>query len=176
MIPLRPGSGVRDATAESPDALATRLAIAAGGKHTNPKDALGAAKLPLDLVPSTIQAYASVSFAEGALKYGKYNWRAIGVRASIYTAAAMRHLQKWHNGEERDPETNVPHLASVIACVGIILDARHAGRLNDDRPPACDMAALERELTGVFEHLRGLHADKTPKHWTIADELPEWVP
>lgn len=156
--------------------VANQLAQAPGAKHTNPKDAIGSNKLPLDLVPSTIQAYAAISFSEGALKYGKYNWRAIGVRASIYTAAAQRHLQKWFNGEECDPDTHVPHLASVLACVGILLDARAVGRLNDDRPPRAPMADIERELTAVFEHLRVLHADKNPKHWTIADDLPEWVP
>ena len=47
-------------------------------KPTNPKDAIGAAKLPLHLVPDTLRIYAAMAFAEGASKYGAYNWRAAG--------------------------------------------------------------------------------------------------
>jgi hypothetical protein len=138
-------------------------------KDTNPKDAIGSTKLPLNLVPSTLQAYAAVSFAEGASKYGAFNWRIAGVRASIYVAALQRHLMKWFNGEECDPKTKVPHLASVIACAGIILDARSCGKLTDDRPPAVDMERLIAELEDVVKHVYGLHAHMQPHHNTIAD-------
>jgi hypothetical protein len=78
-------------------------------KPTNPKDAIGSTKLPLNLVPDSLTAYAALSFAEGASKYGSYNWRVAGVRASIYKAALERHLKKWWNGEECDPKTKVPY-------------------------------------------------------------------
>ncbi len=104
-------------------------------KSTNPKDRIATDKLPLDLVPDTISAFAALAFAEGAAKYGAYNWRVAGVRASIYRAALDRHLKSWWNGENEDPFTGVPHLASIIACAGILLDAEIAGKLTDDRPP-----------------------------------------
>jgi len=56
-------------------------------KPTNPKDALAVSKLPLHLVPDTVKLYAALAFAEGAAKYGGYNWRVAGVHASVYRSA-----------------------------------------------------------------------------------------
>jgi hypothetical protein len=138
-------------------------------KDTNPKDAIGATKLPMHLVPSSVMTYASLAFLEGALKYGKYNWRVAGVRASIYIDAMHRHLHKFQNGEWADPETNVPHLASIIACAGILLDARECGKLTDDRPPAVDYRLAIDSLMPVIEDLKQLHSDRNPYHYTIED-------
>ena len=49
-------------------------------KASNPKDAIGSRKLMLHVVPSTVDIYAALGFTEGALKYGKFNWRVAGVR------------------------------------------------------------------------------------------------
>lgn len=140
-------------------------------KPTNPKDAIGASKLPLHLVPDTLRLYAAMAFAEGASKYGAYNWRAAGVRASIYKSALERHLAKWWNGEDCDAKTGVPHLASVIACAAIILDADACDKLNDDRPPPVDIAAMcevfEKTVADVLE----MNRDKNPHHWTADDFL-----
>ncbi len=106
-------------------------------KPTNPKDALAVSKLPLHLVPDTVKVYAALAFAEGAAKYGGYNWRVAGVRASVYRSALERHLAKWWNGEWADEKTGVPHLASIIACAGILLDAnvgRQASPMTGHRP------------------------------------------
>jgi len=141
-------------------------------KPTNPKDAIGSTKLPLHLVPATMKVFAALAFTEGAAKYGAYNWRAAGVRASIYKSAMERHLEKWWNGEDVDPSTQVPHLASVLACAGIILDAALCGKLNDDRPPAAPISEEIDASEATVKALLALHADKNPKHWTQADMLP----
>lgn len=138
-------------------------------KPTNPKDALAVAKLPLHLVPDTIEAYAALAFAEGASKYGAYNWRVAGVLASVYHSALKRHLASWHNGEEADPVTGVPHLASVIACAGILLDAQLCGKLTDDRPPPADVAGRIRSAEAEVAKIFALFADRAPRHFTIAD-------
>jgi hypothetical protein len=135
-------------------------------KPTNPKDAVGSTKLPLDLVPDTLEVFAALAFAEGASKYGAYNWRASGVRASIYRAALDRHLKKWWNGENVDPKTKVPHLASVMACAGIILDADAMGKLTDDRPPKVDLGKLIEEHEAIVAHLYKLHDGMNPTHHT----------
>ena len=57
----------------------------------NPKDALGLKKLPLNLWPNTATALGCISMSNGALKYGRSNFRAIGARASVYYSAARRH-------------------------------------------------------------------------------------
>lgn len=135
-------------------------------KPTNPKDAVGSTKLPLDLVPDTLHLYAATSFAEGASKYGNYNWRVAGVRASIYKAALERHLKKWWNGEDADEVTGVHHLASVIACAAILLDAKVVGKLTDDRPPKAEIAKLITELEGTVKHLYKLHEHINQVHHT----------
>lgn len=139
-------------------------------KPTNPKDAIGCSKLPLDLVPDTLLVHAATAFAEGASKYGSYNWRVAGVRASIYRAAMGRHLMKWWNGEDCDPKTLVHHLASVIACAGILLDAEECYKLNDDRPPSVDMGSMISDMEHVVRWVRELNKGKAPHHHVEADK------
>lgn len=140
-----------------------------GLKPSNPKDAVGATKLPLDLVPATAIAMASLAHLDGALKYGKWNWRDAGVRSSIYVAAAIRHIQKWNNGEECDADSGVHHLGHALACINILVDSMAQGNLTDDRPPSIDITAFMNALTGDVKRLTELHADKNPKHFTIED-------
>lgn len=138
-------------------------------KPTNPKDAIGSNKLPLHLWPATATAMGSVGFLNGLLKYGRANFRAIGIRASVYVDAAERHLKAWFEGEEFDPDDDVPHLAAALACIAIIVDARAAGKMVDDRQVAGGYRALVDELTPHVARLKALHAAHDPKHYTIAD-------
>lgn len=71
-------------------------------KDTNPKDRMAITKLDLSLFPTTAKAYGALAMTEGDLKYGGYNYRTAGVKASVYYAAANRHLDKWFNGEWAD--------------------------------------------------------------------------
>lgn len=100
----------------------------------NPKDRMGALKVPLALVPPAVLIYAALAFSEGARKYGAYNWRTKRVRKTVYIEAAMRHLQALLDGEDLDPDSRYPHEAKVIACMGILLDAKANGTEIDDRP------------------------------------------
>lgn len=139
-------------------------------KATNPKEAIGDTKLNLSVVPDTMLLYAATAFTEGALKYGSYNWRAAGVRASTYIAAHRRHVAKWWNGERCDPKTKVHHLANAMACLAIVLDAELVGKLTDDRPPKADMAGLIESLEGTVKHLKEMSAGLTPHHYTEAED------
>ncbi|MDE2104021.1 MAG: hypothetical protein KGL39_42685 [Patescibacteria group bacterium] len=139
-------------------------------KLTNPKDAIGVGKLPMHLVPTSVAVYASLAFLEGALKYGKFNWRVAGVRFSVYLDAMLRHLVKLADGEWADATTQVPHLASVIACCGILLDARDIGKLTDDRAPAKPgTSAQVDELQRAVSHLKSVFRDCQPHQFTITD-------
>jgi len=140
------------------------------GKPSNPKDLIGCNKVPLSLVPASALAYAALAHLNGALKYGAWNWRKAGVKTSIYLDAALRHLYEWQNGEECDPEDGVPHLAAALACINIIIDAREAGMLTDDRPPSIAIGAEIRRMQANVITLKNVHAEKNPKHWTIEDE------
>lgn len=140
------------------------------GKDTNPKDMIGDTKLNLGLVPDTLQVMAALAFTEGATKYGSYNWRVAGIRNSVYHAALKRHLAKWWNGEDKDETTGVPHLASVIACAAIILDATLAGKATDDRPPKAAVSELIDSMVEKVAHLKEMHKDKNPHHHTALDQ------
>lgn len=138
-------------------------------KDTNPKDAIGSTKLPMHLIPGTAKAVMAIAFLEGALKYGKYNWRVAGVRASIYADALERHLEKWKNGEDEDPYTRVPHLASIMACAAILIDAATCGKLTDDRPPRAPASSYIDTLAEHVRYLQDLYVNETPHQYTIED-------
>lgn len=140
-----------------------------GEKPTNPKDAIATNKLPLHLWPETASAYGAMGFLDGALKYGRTNWRHAGVRASIYYDAARRHLAAWFEGEDTDPQSGVPHLGHALACIAILVDAKEAGKLNDDRAYPGGYAGLPQRFESLVAELRAKHADKNPQHYTIIE-------
>lgn len=144
-------------------------------KDTNPKDVIAAGKAHLTCVPSSLTAFAAMSFFEGASKYGAMNWRHAGIKTSVYLNALKRHLDKYISGEEHDADTLVPHLASIIACAGIILDATLHGTCEDDRfDDSPESIELIKRVEHVQNHLRELHKDKNPKHYTKnREDAPE---
>jgi hypothetical protein len=104
-----------------------------GYPDDNPKTAFGEAKVKLSDTPTVgIQDMGKV-FTGGAAKYGRFNWRDHAVSATVYYDAAQRHLMAWFKGEDIDPESGVSHLAHVMACCNILMDAENHGKLNDNR-------------------------------------------
>jgi len=140
-------------------------------KGTNPKQAVGDGKLPLHLVPATMEAFASLAFLEGGLKYGAHNYKAIGVQNSTYYAAALRHLKKWWSGQETDPKTQIPHLSSALACIAIIADGVVTGNSTDDRPPATPVAEWIDANADLVGRVKALYANCKPRHFTIKDKV-----
>jgi hypothetical protein len=136
-------------------------------KQTNPKDIIGSDKVPMGLVPAITIAYAALGHLEGNLKYGLVNWREAGVRTSIYIDACLRHIEKFKEGEWADKITQVPHLANALACISIIIDAYHAGKLNDDRPKPTEASKVIDGLADVVKHLKNLHKDMRPTDYFI---------
>lgn len=100
----------------------------------NPKTAQGALKIDLSLVPPSALIAEARVMALGAKKYGPYNWREKIVSSRVYTAAALRHIFTWQDGEDIDPESGESHLAHARACLGILIDAKSLDKLNDNRP------------------------------------------
>lgn len=135
-------------------------------KESNPKEAFGDAKVPMDLVPDTALIEENLAFLEGALKYGGYNYRVAGVKVSTYVRAARRHLAKFWNGQDRDPVTLVMELASVRACCGILIDGLLKRNITDDRPPRADIEAQMVEAAKVVAHLKQLFKDHHPPQYT----------
>jgi hypothetical protein len=110
---------------------------------SNPKTAQGAKKVPLHLVPPALTHYAAAAFADGAEKYGPYNWRESRISASTYYAAALRHMSAWWDGEEVAPDSGVHHLGHAAACIAMLLDTMGSDRLNDNRPAPGPAAAIQ---------------------------------
>ena len=117
------------------------------GTAENPKDRVGAGKPPLHLIPPAAEILEAVVMGLGARKYGEYNWRTSKVRATVYIAAAKRHLAQWLDGQDDDPESGVSHLAHARACLGVLLDAIATGNVIDDRPTAGPAAELIQKHT-----------------------------
>jgi hypothetical protein len=142
-------------------------------KATNPKDAIASDKAPLHLVPASFVAYTAVALAEGQFKYGAWNWRASGIRKSVYFSALLRHVWKWWNGEECDPKTGVPHLANAAACLAVLIDGTTQGNAVDDRPPVQPALPelVDHRVPTFIAKLRGIFGHMKPKHYTIEGEV-----
>lgn len=133
---------------------------------TNPKRQYGVASVPLNMWSPLASAYGALGLYNGALKYGKANFANTPVEASIYIAAAMRHLSAWASGQEDDPADGVPNLGGVLANIAILLEARAAGMLIDDR---LKMEGYLKELDLLKDKVKALnklHEGKDPKHYT----------
>lgn len=104
-------------------------------KPTNPKDALGIAKVPFSVIPAPVIGELGLALMEGALKYGRHNYREAGVRASVYYDAAFRHLSAWWEGQDIDPDSGLSHVAKAMASLTVLRDSMMRGNWADDRPP-----------------------------------------
>jgi len=103
-------------------------------KESNPKDAVGIEKTPFSTLPFPVIAELGVALLEGALKYGRHNYRAIGVRASVYVDATLRHVGSFWEGENVDPDSGLSHVTKAIASLVVLRDAMIRNKMVDDRP------------------------------------------
>lgn len=114
--------------------------------HTdNPKEAEGAKKCPMHLLPTAFTTQTAYALQHGAHKsgpnktgYGEWNWRDAGIHATTYIGAIMRHLAAWQDGEDID-ESGYSHIAHIAASCAIILDAQKVGMLVDDRKKTAEI-------------------------------------
>ena len=125
-------------------------------KDTNPKDAVGIAKVSLSAVPSGPLLEAALGMMEGMLKYRRHNYRIAGVRASVYYDAAMRHLMAWWEGEDFDPDSGagLHHVSKAIAGLIVLRDAMINEKFTDDRPPKMEdgwIADLNKKAKALLE-------------------------
>lgn len=136
-------------------------------KDTNPKDAIGISKAPMSTVSAAVLMEVGVAMLEGASKYGRHNYRAAGVRASVYYDALMRHAMTWWEGEDLDSDSGMSHVTKAIATLVVLRDAMIQDKFTDDRPPRS--APFLPALNDTAAALLVKHADKRPRHYTIED-------
>jgi hypothetical protein len=139
----------------------------ASSKPSNPKDAIGVRKAPLSCLPMGVVAEMGAAMLEGASKYGRHNFRAVGVRGSVYFDATMRHLIAWWEGEDVDPDSGLSHVTKALVSLAVLRDAQMQGKCEDDRPPRS--AQFYDRLNALAGEIVARHADKAPRHYTIAD-------
>jgi hypothetical protein len=106
-------------------------------KATNPKDAIGSRKARwFSFIPLQALVGPGLALLEGALKYGKFNYRPFGVRVSVYVDAAVTgHLMPFMEGQDIDPDSGLHHVDKAIASLLVLRDSMLNGNHVDDRPP-----------------------------------------
>lgn len=140
-------------------------------KDTNPKDAIGSMKVPLHLVSPVAKAMMSTALFLGMVKYGAWNWRKGGARASVYLAALDRHMDHWKSGTEFDDD-GTHHLANALACLAILIEAQYLGKLVDDRPPSVPLGPLYAQIEKqIMPKILERYGHMTPRHWNISDDV-----
>jgi hypothetical protein len=145
-------------------------------KDTNPKDAVGIRKAGMSCIPAEVLLELGVAMQEGAIKYGRHNYRVAGVRASVYYDAAMRHLMAWWEGEDIDPDSGLSHLVKAMACMLVIRDAMFNNNWVDDRPPSLTsgwQVPLNSRVGHLLDRFPTLAVPFTQAQKT-ATQLNEW--
>ena len=89
-------------------------------------------KVRLDLLPVASLWDVARVYTYGAGKYAPDNWRK-GMDWSRVYAAILRHLFRFWNGEDIDPESDLPHLAHAAFGVLTLLEYARSHRECDDR-------------------------------------------
>jgi hypothetical protein len=109
---------------------------------SNPKTRDSSHKVPLSLCPPAVRFAIARVLKIGGEKPGRWhwNWRDEHVKATQYIDAIHRHIALFESGEDLDEEmtelagTPIHHLDAAASSLAILIDAREAGTLIDDRP------------------------------------------
>ena len=89
-------------------------------------------KPPMGLLPWKALTEIAKVLDFGAKKYNSYNW-AKGMKWSRLYDAALRHLSVWIEGEDKDQETGLSHLAHAGCCILFLLTYELLNIGNDNR-------------------------------------------
>lgn len=68
----------------------------------------------------------------GREKYAAHNWRK-GFAWSRPLSAALRHIMAFNDGEDKDPESGLSHLAHAACCIMFLLEFEKTHPELDDR-------------------------------------------
>jgi len=74
----------------------------------------------VDLIPGIVLMAIGMVMGFGAKKYGDNNWKK-GTTWKTYYASTLRHLYAWEDGEDIDPDSNLPHLSHALCDIIYLL-------------------------------------------------------
>ena len=92
------------------------------------------ATTPFHLLPWRVVMEMALGMMEGGRKYGRHNYRKVGVRASVYYDATIRHLADAVEGTSVDKDSGLSHLSKALSSSQVLLDSMIMGNWVDDRP------------------------------------------
>lgn len=139
-------------------------------KPSNPKDLIGSTKPSISGIPLSPLYMLGAAMTEGT-KYGRHNYRVVGVRASVYFDAAFRHMSAYWEGEDIDEVSGIPHLAKAMACFVILLDSEENGMLTDDRPPRTRAEWMKRAQERTTKVLSNIKDKVLPPYTQVSIDL-----
>ena len=123
-------------------------------KKQNHKDEIGTKKPRFySGLPAKVTKEVRIGLIEGAIKYGRHNYRIAGVRASVYIDATVGHLFDYWEGQDIDPDSNLHHITKAIASLYVLRDAQMRNMCEDDRPPKSDVEGDKIRLQAVVDEL-----------------------
>lgn len=89
-------------------------------------------KPPMELLPTEALLEIARVLDFGKTKYGRSNWRK-GMEWSRLIGAALRHITAFNDGQDKDPETGLSHLAHAGCCIMFLLEYESKGLGMDNR-------------------------------------------
>lgn len=139
----------------------------------NPKDLVGATKVPLEILPPAVMAEVAVGLLEGSLKYGRDNVVETAIQSHIYIGAAKRHIDQWQAGEDTDPDScGLSHITKAIAALVVMRHAMTNGMCVDTRPRGC--VGFMEELSEKVKQLQAKYQDPKPPNLADGREPREY--
>jgi len=123
----------------------------------------------MSVVPAGVIAEIAVAMTEGMNKYGRHNYREVGVRASVYYDGTMRHLMDWWEGTDIDPDSMMNHVTKAITSLTVLRDCMMNDNWVDDRPPKSK--PFLHELNVKTAEIRIKYAHLSPKHYTEINKV-----
>ena len=134
-------------------------------KKTNPKDAVGTKKPRFySGLPANVTKEVTIGVMEGAMKYGRHNYRIAGVRASTYIDATIGHLLDYWEGQDIDPDSGLHHITKAIASLYVLRDAQMRDMCEDDRPPKSDVEGDKIRLQAIVNKLFEKYPNPVPAY------------
>lgn len=114
--------------AEQPAPKVSGVLLSEGFEHTAWTHKADAGKLPWHLVPLAALEEVVRIYEFGLRKYGLNTWQLVENPQDRYWSAIVRHLVAWKQGEQRDSESGLHHLAHAAwGCLALMWFDRNGG-------------------------------------------------